>query len=100
MRFTVRQNLPRSIGGRNERQATVATHRAKITTAAVDFVFGMRDALGDPPLAPVAQEEDFLIEFVDRRGVLRRYVFRTFSEFFHVIRDAAVPVDGRDAGHE
>lgn len=83
-----------------ERQATVATHRAKITTTAGDFVFGVRDALGVSPLAPVAQEEDFLIEFLDRRGVLRRYVFRTFSEFFHVIRDAAVPVDGRGAGHE
>lgn len=78
----------------------MATHRARITTTAGDFVFGVRDALGVCPLAPVAQEEDFLIEFIDRRGVLRRYVFRTFSEFFHVIRDAAVPVDRRDTGHE
>lgn len=76
----------------------MATHRARITTKAGDFVFGVRDALGVSPLAPVAQDEDVLIEFLDRRGVLRRYVFRTFSEFFHVIRDAAVPVDRR--GHE
>ena len=69
------------------------------TGAALDVALADADKLR--AAAPLdAQEEDFLIEFLDRRGVLRRYVFRTFSEFFHVIRDAAVPVDGRGAGHE
>lgn len=36
----------------------------------------------------------------DPQGIRRRYVFRTFADFFHAIRDSAVPVDGRDAGHE
>lgn len=76
------------------------THRAKIVTEHGDFIFGVRDALGASPLMPVAQDEDVSIEFLDPRGIRRRYAFRTFSEFFHAIRDSAVPVDGRDATHE
>lgn len=75
-------------------------HRAKIITENGDFVFGVRGALGVSLLIPAAQEEDVSIEFLDRRGIRRRYAFRTFSEFFHVIRDAAVPVEERDANDE
>ena len=78
----------------------MVAHRAKIITANGDFVFGVRGALGVTPVTPAVQDEDISIEFLDNRGIRRRYAFRTFSEFFHVIRDAAVPVDGRGAGHE
>ncbi len=80
--------------------AVRSTHRAKIVTEHGDFVVGVRGALGASPLTPTAQDEDVSIEFLDQRGIRRRYVFRTFAEFFHAIRDSAVPVDGRDAGHE
>jgi len=71
------------------------THRAKITSEHGDFIFGIRGVLGASPLTPAAQDEDISIEFLDRRGIRRRYAFRTFSEFVHAIRDSAVPVDGR-----
>ncbi len=76
------------------------THRAKIVTKDGIFVFGVRDALGASPLTPSAQDEDVSIEFLDGRGMRRRYAFRTFSEFFHAIRDSAVPVDGMAPTHE
>lgn len=78
----------------------MVAHRAKITTANGDFIFGVRGALGVMPVAPAVQDEDISIEFLDKRGIRRRYAFRTFSEFFHVIRDASVPVEWRDTGHE
>lgn len=76
------------------------THRAKIVTKDGIFVFGVRDALGASPLTPSAQDEDVSIEFLDGQGMRRRYAFRTFSEFFHAIRDSAVPVDGMAPTHE
>ncbi len=78
----------------------MVAHRAKVITENGDFVFGVRGAVGVSPLTPAVQEEDISIEFLDKRGIRRRYAFRTFSEFFHVIRDASVPVEGRDTGHE
>lgn len=71
--------------------------RAKIITEAGDFMIGVRGALGVSPLTPAAQEEDVRIEFLDRRGIRCRYAFGTFSEFFHMIEEAAVQVDERDA---
>jgi hypothetical protein len=74
----------------------MSTHRTKIHTEAGDFVIGVRGALEVSLLTPVAQEEAVRIQFLDSGGLRRRYAFRTFSEFFHMIEDAATQVDGRD----
>jgi hypothetical protein len=71
--------------------------RAKIITETGDFLIGVRGALGVTPLAPATQDEDVRIEFLDRQGLRCRYAFGTFSEFFHMIGEAAVPVIGQDA---
>ena len=70
----------------------------KFSTEHGGFVFGLRGTLGTSPLTPAAQDEDVSIEFLDSRGIRRRYVFRTFSKFFHAIRDSAVQVEGESRG--